>query len=208
MIKHYFIILVMLTRLRASLARSVPPATPTDQYVPQQACCHPKLIIREKAEHPDDMPVLGDGMDEAISAEILHGVESRDEVRALVRLSVMADGRHCAEQRNAQQAARLGGEALVVKLDAHLLARKTALARPDVKAEANMDDADDLNCPICLEAPYVNECVSPCLHSFCKTCIADVLAAPMRQDAGIADADYQRGLRVSLRPPLSGWGSG
>ncbi|GAA6038972.1 hypothetical protein JCM8097_000134 [Rhodosporidiobolus ruineniae] len=59
-----------------------------------------------------------------------------------------------------------------------------ALAR--MQAEKDGSEAADDECPVCMESPEQNEngavFTRCCVHVFCRTCIEDVLAAPMRDD--------------------------
>ncbi len=89
------------------------------------------------------------------------------------------------QRRLLPQARRVGGQALVIKLQEVLASRVEEIAL----------DPASFSCSICLDA-FENEYITACAHSFCKICITDVMTSPLLQ-AGLDPEAPPPGTRVS-----------
>jgi hypothetical protein len=86
------------------------------------------------------------------------------------------------------RATRLLGQAWIDETTLRLTERYTKVAE-DKDSEEGLGE-----CPICFE-PFVDEVITQCRHSYCKTCINELFTAPPRDATELTEQQVQQGVR-------------
>lgn len=167
--KHYSIMLVMLTRLRQlTCERHIDRCIPDILMTWLSSLGHPWLLRR----NPND---IGDARDVVVTDDDLFGgleAPKMDDISEQARASTLI-GQEYVER---------------VKI---LLAERTK--RLEEAPPDGIDEAGDCECSICYEQ-YNDERITPCCHSFCAECLENIFNSA-QGNADLSDDDVQAGRR-------------